>query len=83
MGILKFWGDARKHTQSDVELHFWVRVMDFWPESPASGVESGNGFPVSFGLVETRNQKSTFLHPRKVPPPGGVPCPLFYAQDAH
>ena len=52
---------------------FWVRLMDFWPESPASGVEKWiSGFFRASG-----NQKSTFLHPRAVPPSGRVPCPLF------
>ena len=47
--------------------------MDFWPESPASGVEKWiSGFFRASG-----NQKSTFLHPRTAPPSGRVPCPLF------
>jgi hypothetical protein len=52
--------------------------MDFWPESPASGVKKRiSGFFRASG-----NQKSTFLHPRAVPPSGRVPCPLFYVQNA-
>ena len=43
---------------------FWVRLMDFGPESPASGLEKWiTGF---FRDSGSGNQKSTFLHPRKV-----------------
>jgi hypothetical protein len=39
---------------------FWVRLMDFWPESPASGVEKWiSGFFRASG-----HRKFTFLHPR-------------------
>jgi hypothetical protein len=66
-----------KHTQNDVFLGAF-RLMDFWPESPALGVEKWiSGFFRASG-----NQKSTFLHPRKVAPSGRVPCPFFYVQNA-
>ena len=57
---------------------FWVRLMDFWPESPASGVENWiSGFFRASG-----KQKSTFLHPREVPRPGEFPAHFFYVQNA-
>jgi hypothetical protein len=56
--------------------------MDFWPESPASGI----GKWISGFFRASANQKPTFLHPRKVPPSGRVPYPLFlqyvYVQNA-
>jgi hypothetical protein len=52
--------------------------MDFWPESPASGVEKYiSGFFRASG-----NQNPAFLHPRKVLTSGRAPCPFFYVQNA-
>ena len=63
-------GEMPEKTQNDA---FWVRLMVFWPESPASDVEKWiSGFFRASG-----NQQSTFLHPSKVPPSVRAPCPLF------
>jgi hypothetical protein len=67
-----------KYPKTPKTTRFWVRLMDFWPESPASGVEKA--FSVSFGLVETRNP---LFYTRGQPPrPGDCPAHFFYVQNA-
>ena len=52
---------------------FWVRLMDFWPESPASGVEKWISDFFRAIIVETRE---------KFPRPGECPAHFFYVQNA-
>jgi hypothetical protein len=56
-GARAFWHfgemEMPENTQNDV---FWVRLMDFWPESPASGVEKW----ISSIFRAGGNQKSIF-----------------------
>jgi hypothetical protein len=71
-----------ENTRNDVFLGAFDGI---YPESAASGVEKWiSGFFRASG-----DQKFIFLHPRKVPPPGKVPCCpgecpayFFYAQNA-
>jgi hypothetical protein len=67
-----------KFPKTPKTTYFRVRSMNFWPESPALGVEKWiSGFFWASG-----NQKPAFLHPRKVPPPGRVPWPLFLRPES-
>ena len=59
-------------TQSDV---FLGALNGFLAGEPRLGCRKLN-FRFLSGY-SSGNQKSTFLHPRKVPPSGRVPCPLF------
>jgi hypothetical protein len=70
-GHFEIW---RKHPKAPKATYFWVRLMDFWPESPVSGVKKKKWIPGFFRA--SGNQESTFLHPRKVSLARRVPCPF-------
>jgi hypothetical protein len=70
-----------KYPKTPKTTCFWVRLMDFWPESPASGV--GVEKRISGFFRASGNQKSTFPHIREqFPRPGECPANFFYVQNA-